>query len=1040
MLVDFGFYKMKIFWSNIARKTLVRLAIIVAISTLDLVISSATATALEKVSLQLRWDHQFQFAGYYAAKWQGFYKEAGLDVEIRPGVTAERKVLDAVKEVSEGRADFGIGSADILLALDRGVPLRITASIFQQSPVAIIARTEDGLISPADLSRLRVRRTIDDFLDVEFRAVLKAEGIDLSDITSIVEGERGRPFSLLKEGKIDAYAGYTLTALWRAKSEGVSISLLRPAAYGVDFYGDSLFTHERIINNNSDLVERFTAASLKGWEYALEHPEEISDRITSELTRQFKVKNIKGFNRFQIKEVTKLSLHPVIKLGHINPERWYRMNEIMKESGLVSLTLDPSSLIFDPGHRKEQSQILFRNILLAIIGVAGISLLGFFIINLVLRRQVAARTMELSSAKTLLDKAFSSLDDVILVVDPHTLKIIDCNDAVERLFGYRKEEFVGMKTSLIHVNQEMHEKFTGMLLPALEADGVFRTEFKMRRKDATEFPVDITITEIKNADGERTQIVGVARDITERKQSEIALQESEKRFRLLFETAGSAIVILSSDRRIVEFNPKAEEIFGVSKEDIIGENYFELFLPVEIHEQVGEAMDKVLAGEPALGYENPVTTPNGVTRHLIWNSTRLLDADGNPAFSIAIGQDITERKQSESALQEAHNELEQRVDERTKELRESTANLRKLSSAIEQSPNAVFITDLSGAIEYVNPRFTELTGYSAEESLGQNPRILKSDETPKELYSDLWKTIRKGDEWKGEMKDQRKNGSHFWAHETIAPVKDENGVITHYVATHEDITERKEAELTVQFALEQAQVANRAKSDLMANMSHELRTPLNAIIGFSESMKEETFGSVGSDKNREYLNDIQNSGQHLLELINDILDVSAIEADALELDEENVNFADVVDASIRIIGPRAETGQVKITSSIDPKIPLIYVDERRVKQVLLNLLSNAVKFTPEGGEVSVNVSLNDGGSLVAAVADNGIGMDKEEMTMALSTFGQVDSGLDRKHEGTGLGLPLTKRLMELHGGTMEIKSEKGHGTSIMVIFPKERVI
>ena len=119
---------------------------------------------------------------------------------------------------------------------------------------------------------------------------------------------------------------------------------------------------------------------------------------------------------------------------------------------------------------------------------------------------------------------------------------------------------------------------------------------------------------------------------------------------------------------------------------------------------------------------------------------------------------------------------------------------------------------------------------------------------------------------------------------------------------------------------------------------------------------------------------------------------------------------------------------------------MIYADKRRVKQVFLNLLSNAVKFTPEGGEVSVNVSLNDGGSLVAAVADNGIGMDKEEMTMALSTFGQVDSGLDRKHEGTGLGLPLTKRLMELHGGTMEIKSEKGHGTTIMVTFPKERVI
>ncbi|NQU57934.1 MAG: PAS-domain containing protein [Rhodospirillales bacterium] len=249
----------------------------------------------------------------------------------------------------------------------------------------------------------------------------------------------------------------------------------------------------------------------------------------------------------------------------------------------------------------------------------------------------------------------------------------------------------------------------------------------------------------------------------------------------------------------------------------------------------------------------------------------------------------------------------------------------------------------------------------------------------------------------------------------------------------QEVAERKWAE-------EQANLANRIKSDLLANMSHELRTPLNAIIGFSESMKEETFGPVGSDKNREYLKDIHQSGQHLLELINDILDVSAIEADALELHEENVNISNIVKTSIRIIKPRADTGQITISSSIDPELPLIYVDERRAKQVLLNLLSNAVKFTPKDGQISLSAWTNDDGSLAVAIADNGIGMNEEEVNLALSSFGQVDSGLNRKYEGTGLGLPLTRGLMELHGGTLEIKSEPGSGTSVIVTFPKERVI
>ena len=242
------------------------------------------------------------------------------------------------------------------------------------------------------------------------------------------------------------------------------------------------------------------------------------------------------------------------------------------------------------------------------------------------------------------------------------------------------------------------------------------------------------------------------------------------------------------------------------------------------------------------------------------------------------------------------------------------------------------------------------------------------------------------------------------------------------LATYLDITERKRFEADLRRAKEEAELASRTKTEFLANMSHELRTPLNAVIGFAEIMQSEVFGPLGDGRYSEYAADIRDSGQHLLNLINDLLDVSKIEFGKVELVEETVDLTSIVDSCMRLMRDRADQAGIELTAHTPPNPPYLRADNRRLKQILLNLMSNAVKFTPAGGQVTVQVTLPEEGSLRIAVSDTGIGR------------------MTRKYQGTGLGLPLTKAMIEMHGGNLQLDSAVGRGTTATLSLPASRLV
>jgi PAS domain S-box-containing protein len=465
-------------------------------------------------------------------------------------------------------------------------------------------------------------------------------------------------------------------------------------------------------------------------------------------------------------------------------------------------------------------------------------------------------------------------------------------------------------------------------------------------------------------------------------------------------------------------NPALVAMLGYkSSDELMASKSILTFIHADDRDQVGTRIKARIAGESTQShYEIRLLHRDG---HAIW--VDLLGSriiwDGEPAILASLN-DITARKRAEEGLRRSEH---------------------LFATLFQASPDVIALMTLNdGCFIKVNDNFLRFHQLAADEVIGRTGLELGMWKDPAQRLK-IVNAVRGGNSVRDMIVALNvRGGQHRDVSMSAEAVHFEEQTLLLMVAR--DITERRRQEMELRRSKQSAELANRAKSEFLANMSHELRTPLNAIIGFSETIKHQIFGPVGVPRYLEYADDICRSGELLLQIINDILDLSKLEAGRHELRISDFTLRTAIEDCTRLVRDRAAAANIKLHLDVPTTIPTVRADERALKQVMINLLSNAVKFTQEGGSVDVSAAVDAGGKLAILVADTGIGMTKAEIDVALTPFGQVDSAFTRSRQGTGLGLPLARALTEEMGGTLTIDSEPGVGTKVTVALPAERLI
>ncbi len=595
--------------------------------------------------------------------------------------------------------------------------------------------------------------------------------------------------------------------------------------------------------------------------------------------------------------------------------------------------------------------------------------------------------------------------DAVVAVSPQG-EVVLWNAAAEALFGYTRSEALGQRLTELIVAPE-HQEEDQRLESEAAAQGLPVFETVRRRKDGSLVHVNVSRKLIRGADGVPLALSTV-KDVTLLK----VLRDAkllEAQFRNLLESTPDAIIMVNVTGRIVLVNSQAETIFGYLRTQLLGKPV-ELLLPERFRAAHNTHRGRFFA-QPrtrtmGAGLELYGLRSNGEEFPVEISLSPLVTDEGTMVMSAV--RDISERQKAE----------------------------QKFRALLESAPDAMVIVGRDGNIALINSQTERLFGYQRAELLGRPVEVLVPERYRGKHAGHrggFFSQPRARSMGAGlELFGLRRDGSEFPVEISLSPLETEEGLFVS--SAIRDATARKRYEQGLQ-------EANRLKSVFLANMSHELRTPLNAIIGFSELLVDEKAGAL-SAKQKEYLTDVLNSGRHLLRLINDVLDLSKVEAGRMEVNAERFSVRQAIEEVCSGTAPLAVGKRIGIRRETAGVLDQVMLDRQKFIQVLYNLLSNAVKFSDEGGEVAVSAGLHNG-ALRVSVRDSGIGIRSEDLDRLFVEFQQLDSGSTRRFEGTGLGLALTKKLVEVQGGSIAVESERGRGSTFTVLLPlpaAERVV
>jgi PAS domain S-box-containing protein len=521
-----------------------------------------------------------------------------------------------------------------------------------------------------------------------------------------------------------------------------------------------------------------------------------------------------------------------------------------------------------------------------------------------------------------------------------------------------------------------------------------------------------------NAELEKKNLA-LQKEVQERERLNTALRLSEKENRAIIDAVTDIIFETNIEGEIMFISASWKKVTGFDNDKFIGQELFSLLHPQDQKQQHRDFEMLIKGQKQAYRSFARIRTSDGTFRAVEIAMSMIRQDQNKNLRVVGTFTDVEERRRAERALAEAE---------------------KKYRTIVENAAGGIYQLTPEGIYLSANPSMARILGYESPEKLLREVRnaydsVYESEKERMEVFSALSDNV---DFYNHETQMIRKDGSKLWVSENIRAVKDDAGNILYFEGSVEDIEQRKAFEIGLMDAKMNSDLANRAKSEFLANMSHELRTPLNSIIGFSEIMKNEVFGKIEQPSYLEYAKHINDSGQSLLRVINEILDISRIEAGDRILNESIVNVEQIASDCMDLLASKIENNKMNVINNLEG-MPRVIAEELAIKQILMNLLSNAIKFTPGGGRITLAYEVNPHGELHVSVTDTGIGLDDQEIEKALSPFGQVDSTLNRTGSGTGLGLTLVTSLIKLHGGRFDLFSQKGIGTTATIIFPVDRI-